>query len=102
MEIGFDLMNDSFSMEEYGDIKLCLETLFSVRAGSQPLDREFGISLDGIAGYPMDVAQNMLSLEIIEKVGRYEPRVEVDSITFESTLDGQLCPHIHFIRAKEG
>ncbi len=44
----------------------------------------------------------MLSLEIIEKVGRYEPRVEVDSITFQSTLDGQLCPHIHFIRAKEG
>lgn len=102
METGFDLMNDGFSMEEYRDIKLCLETLFSVRAGSQPLDREFGINLDGIAGYPMDVAQNMLSLEIIEKVGRYEPRVEVDSITFKSTLDGQLCPYIHFIRAKEG
>ena len=49
----------------------------------------------------MDVAQNMLSLEIIEKVGRYESRVDVDSIEYEDNIDGSLCPHIHFIRAKE-
>ena len=48
------------------------------------------------------MAKNMLSLEIIEKVDRYEPRVEVDSIEYEDNTDGLLCPHIHFIRAKEG
>lgn len=43
----------------------------------------------------------MLSLEIIEKVDRYEPRVEVESIEYEDNTDGLLCPHIHFVRAKE-
>lgn len=102
MEHRIDLDGTGFSPEEYADIKKCLETLLSVRAGSQPLDRDFGICLDEIAGYPINVARNMLSLEIMEKVSRYEPRVEVDSITFESDTDGLLCPHIFFLRAKEG
>lgn len=100
MKISIDLVGDGFSPEEYKDIKQCLETLLSIREGSQPLDREIGISLDGIAGYPVNVARNMLSLEIIEKVGRYEPRVEVDSIEFQADADGLLCPHI-FLKAKE-
>lgn len=102
MEPKIDLDGEGFSPEEFADIRQCLETLLSIREGSQPLDRELGINFDGIVGYPMDVARNMLSLEIIEKVERYEPRVEVDSIDFEDNTDGLLCPHIHFIRAKEG
>ena len=90
-----------FSPEEYADIKLCLETLLSIREGSQPLDRKLGINFDEIVGYPMNVAKNMLSLEIIEKVEQYEPRVEVDSIEYEDNADGLLCPHICLIRAKE-
>lgn len=95
-------LDGGFSPEEYADIKQCLETLLSIREGSQPLDRELGINFDEIVGYPMDVAENMLSLEIIEKVERYEPRVEVDFIEFEDNADGLLCPYIHFIKAKEG
>lgn len=102
MEPKIDLEGEGFSPEEFADIRQCLETLLSIQEGSQPLDRELGINFDGIVGYPMDVARNMLSLEIIEKVERYEPRVEVDSIDFEDNTDGLLCPHIHFIRAKEG
>ena len=101
MDPYIDLDGEGFSPEEYADIKLCLETLLSIREGSQPLEREIGINYDGVVGYPMDVAQNMLSLEIIEKVGRYESRVDVDSIEYEDNIDGSLCPHIHFIRAKE-
>ncbi len=102
MEPDIDLEGEGFSTEEYADIRLCLETLLSIRAGSQPLDRELGIDFDEIVGYPIDVAKNMLSLEIIEKVDRYEPRVEVDSIEYEDNTDGLLCPHIHFIKAKGG
>ena len=97
-----DVDRERFSPEEYADVKQCLETLLSIREGSQPLDRELGIAFDEIVGYPMDVARNMLSLEIIEKVNRYEPRVEVDSIEFEYSTDGLLCPRIHFIKAREG
>ncbi len=102
MESGIDLAGEGFSTEEYADIKRCLETLLSIQEGSQPLDRELGINFDGIVGYPSNVARNMLSLEIIEKVDRYEPRVEVDSIEFEDGMDGGLRPHIYFTRAKEG
>lgn len=100
MEHSIDLTGDGFSPEEYADIKQCLETLLSIQAGSQPLDRELGIDFEGIVGYPLNVARNMLSLEIIEKVNRYEPRVEVDSVQFEVGMDGILSPCIRFIRAR--
>lgn len=96
-----DLEGRGFSPEEFADIKQCLETLLSIRAGTQPLDRNLGIDLDSIVGYPLDVAKNMLSLEIIEKVDIYEPRVEVESIDFEANTDGQLKPIIHFVK-REG
>ncbi|MCM1189795.1 MAG: GPW/gp25 family protein [bacterium] len=102
MESNIDIMErDGFSEEEYKDIRLCLETLLSIRAGSQPLDRNLGIDLDEIAGYPTEVAKNVLSLEIMEKIGRYEPRVEVYHIEYEDNADGQLRPHIYLIKAKE-
>lgn len=93
-----ELEGSGFSPEEFEDIKQCLETLLSIRAGTQPLDRNLGIDLDGIVGYPLDVAKNMLSLEIIEKVEIYEPRVEVESVDFEVNTDGLLKPHIHFVK----
>lgn len=102
MEPKIGLEAEGFSPEEYADIRRCLETLLSIQAGSQPLARELGIDYDGTVGYPIEVAKNLVSLEIIEKVARYEPRVEVDSIEFEGSVDGLLRPRIHFIRAKEG
>lgn len=97
----FYITGDSggFTLEEFEDIKMCLQTLFSIRAGSQPLDRDLGIDYDRIVGYPLDVAKNMISLEIIEKAERYEPRVMVDSVEFLEIADGKLNPHIHFIKA---
>ena len=90
---------EGFTPEEFEDIKMCLETLLSIRAGSQPLDRELGIDYEQTVGFPLDVAKSMLSLEIIEKVGRYEPRAEVSSVTFTGDTDGQLVPHIYFVKA---
>lgn len=101
MEPNIELDSNGFSAEEYADIKRCLETLLSIQAGSLPLDREFGIDLDEIVGCPVNVARNMLSLEIIEKAERYEPRVKVNSITYKDKPDGQLCPYIHFSKVGE-
>lgn len=100
MEAYVDLEGSGFSPEEFADIKQCLETLLSIRAGSQPLDRDLGIDFDSAVGYPLDVAKNMLSLEIMEKVRKYEPRVEVESVEYETSSDGQLKPRIHFVRAE--
>lgn len=101
MEAYVDLEGSGFYPEEFADVKQCLETLLSIRAGSQPLDRNLGIDFDSVVGYPLDVARNMLSLEIIEKVHAYEPRVEIESVEFMGSTDGQLKPHIHFVK-KEG
>ena len=101
MESYVELGDNGFSEEELADIQRCLETLLSIRAGSQPLDRNLGIDYDGAVGFPLDVAKNMLTLEIIEKVNTYEPRVEVDTIDFQIGNDGQLIPHIHFVK-REG
>lgn len=96
-----ELEGSGFSSEEFADIKQCLETLCSIQAGSQPLDRALGIDYDGIVGYPLNVAKNMLSLEIIEKIGIYEPRVEVESVVVETGIDGQLIPRIHIVKSED-
>ena len=96
-----ELENGGFAPEEFADIKRCLETLLSIREGSVPLDRNLGISYDNTIGYPMDVAKNMLALDIIEKVDMYEPRVEVVSVDIEIGEDGQQKPHIRFKKREE-
>lgn len=101
MDLHIDLERSGFSVEEFEDVKQCLETLLSIRAGSQPLDRNLGIDYNGIVGYPLNVAKNMLALEIIEKVHTYEPRVEVELVDFDLGIDGQLIPHPHFRKKEE-
>ena len=43
----------------------------------------------------------MLSLEIMEKVETYEPRVNVESIDFKGNMEGLLIPIIHFRKSEE-
>ena len=96
-----ELESSGFTPEEFADVKQCIETLCSIQAGSQPLDRDLGIDFDGVVGYPMNVASNMLSLEIIEKIRKYEPRVEVESVDVKIGADGQLIPHVHIVKSEE-
>lgn len=96
-----DLVSAGFTPEEFEEVKQCIETLCSIQAGSQPLDRELGIDYDGIVGYPLNVASNMLSVELIEKISTYEPRVEVESVEVEIGSNGQLIPHIRLLKSEE-
>lgn len=71
-----------------------LRHLYSTRTGERPLDREFGLDID-LVGLPMDVAENEYAVEIVEKTERYEPRVEVEEVTFKQVSEeGNLIPHI--------
>ena len=97
MEYRLDLKNT-----EDSDIKRCLNYLYSTRAGSQPMDRDFGINYNGVVGMPIEVAKNILALEIISKTEKYEPRVIVDSVDFSvDALNGQLIPIIHIMKGDE-
>ena len=92
----------NFTTKEDMDIKRCLDNLYSTRAGSQPMDRDFGIEYDGVVGMSLDVAKNKLALEIISKTEIYEPRVVVDSVDFSvEASSGLLIPTIHILKGDE-
>lgn len=79
---------------EAEDIRKCLTTLYSVREGEQPLDRDFGLKQEFL-DQPVPIAKNILALEVIEKTQRYEKRVKVDKVEYEASEEGQLIPIIY-------
>ena len=90
-----------FASEELEDINRCLKNLYSTRAGSLPMDREFGIDYDIVVGLPLETAKNRLALEYIEKTARYEPRAAVDSVSFKiDAVSGQLIPTVHLVKGE--
>lgn len=99
MELFVSEESEGFSQSEFEEIKECIETLLSVRAGSQPLDRDFGIDYEGTTDLPAEVAKNTLAVEITEKIETYEPRVEVDSVSFTTGEGGQLIPIVSIIKS---
>lgn len=79
---------------EAEDIRKCLTTLYSVREGEQPLDRDFGLKQEFL-DQPVPVAKNILALEVIEKTQRYEKRVKVDKVDYAASEEGRLIPIIY-------
>lgn len=86
---------------EDAEILECLKALLNIRSGTQPADREFGISWNCL-DYPPEVAESMFLVELEDKVAKYEPRVEIKEVTFSvSPEDGKMTPHIVFCRKEE-
>ena len=78
-----------YSNGQTEDIKRCLETLYSTAEGTVPLDRSFGLNNDFV-GMPIDVAKNLIAVEITDKTDRYEPRATIKEIIFDAGEDGTL------------
>lgn len=83
------------------DVLQSLSNLYSTRAGTQPLDREFGIKGDFV-GETLPIYQNQYAVEIMKKTEKYEPRVYVSQVTFETDVDGKITPIICLKKAREG
>lgn len=97
IEIRFD-----YSSPEKEDIERCLRTLYSTREGSQPLDRNFGISWEFI-DKPLLVAQQEYAFEVVKKTREYEKRVRVKEVTYEFDAEsGKMKPVILLIKGEEG
>ena len=75
------------------DILRCLRNLILTPVGTVPLDRDFGID-QSILGLPIDAAQSLLAVEIIDKVERYEPRVSVTEVELTATIDGKITAKV--------
>ncbi len=87
------LITFDYQGPELNEILRNLSTLYGTVEGTIPLDRSFGLSQDYLS-YPVPVAENMIALEITEKTELYEPRVEVEEITFESTTEGTVISKV--------
>lgn len=100
MELEKSIISFDYTGPEAEEILRNLNTLYGTAAGSVPLDREFGLDHEFL-DYPIDVAQNMVALEITEKTELYEPRVEVIEVTFKSDAEnGKLIPTVLIARAE--
>lgn len=76
---------------ELDEIKRCLHALYSTHAGTQPLDRELGLSMNFL-DYPAPIVKNRYALEVIQKTAKYEPRVKVVSVTYKNSANPE---HLH-------
>ena len=68
--------------------------------GSCPLYRDFGINTAVAVDRPADVAKNFLAVEIMEAVDRFEPRVRVFTVDFDTTQDGSLKAKVVIAHAR--
>ena len=82
---GFEYMDD----DAVSEINRNLSALVGTTAGSCAGDRSYGIS-PSYLDYPIPIAQNMLALEVMEKIEMYEPRATVLSVTCKADLNGHL------------
>lgn len=85
-DVEFNVRDD---LDEAEDIKRCLRNLILTPAGSVPLDRDFGID-QSFLGQPINVAQNTLAVEIMDKAAKYEPRAVVLEVRLSSNINGQI------------
>lgn len=76
-----------------------LRTIITTTKYSVPLDRDFGIDAD-MLDLPINVVQAKLQSEMITAIKKYEPRVEITSISFTGMDDGVLAPKVQ-VRIKD-
>ncbi len=86
---GFNYL-DATGLEE---IQRNLGCLYGTAEGTCPGDRHFGID-QSFESYPLNVAQNLFALEVIEKTEEYESRAEILDISFSYEEDGNMTPRI--------
>ena len=81
------------SATELEIIKRNLECLYSTAEGTCPGDRSFGLD-NSFESYPVNVAQNLFALEVIEKTEEYVSRAVILDISFIYGEDGNMTPGI--------
>jgi hypothetical protein len=81
------------TLDEQEDVLRCLRNLILTPAGTIPLDRDFGID-NSCLGYPIDVAQNVFAVELIDKVQKYEPRANVVEVSFTPDNNGRITAEV--------
>lgn len=85
--IGFEYGSGSEAVID--EIARNISVLLGTPEGTCAGDRRYGISWDFV-GLPGPAAENMLTLELAEKLPLYEPRADILGVTCSFSLDGDL------------
>lgn len=77
------------------DVYRCLLTLYGSRAGTQGLDRDFGLDVACLS-QPIEAAAALFTAEITRKTAMYEPRAQVVRVDYEEADNGcgELKPKV--------
>lgn len=82
-------------VEGLDDIRQCINTILKTVKGSVPLRPDFGCDAYKYIDYPLSIAQMHITREVISALSRWETRIEVTSVTCETTDQvGQLVVKI--------
>ena len=66
-----------------------IENILLTPVGTDPLYRDFGIDTS-MLDYPLDTAQSMMAVEVIDAIEKWEPRVRVRDVSFVPDPSGSL------------
>ena len=88
----------TFSDDALADLDRQLHLLLTTRAGTMPLDREFGLSMDYL-DRPAEAAKSLYVAELVEKVNKFIPEIRVQEVKWEAGADGQARARVVIGRA---
>ncbi|MEG2419973.1 MAG: hypothetical protein RSB55_00380 [Oscillospiraceae bacterium] len=79
----------AFATDAMAELDRSLSLLLSTRAGTMPLDREFGINMDFL-DMPPETAKSLYTAEVAQKVAQFLPTVRVQEVQWSSGDAGQI------------
>jgi uncharacterized protein len=87
-------MGFNFSATGNDEIMQNVNVILSTPVGSVPFDREFGVDMSFL-DLPMEQAKANYTVEVIQKIRRYEPRAQIEEVTFDTdATNGKLTPRV--------
>lgn len=78
---------------ERREIERNIKAILSTPMGTCPLYRDFGLDFSTI-DVPAPVAQNMLTVEIIDAIEKWEPRASVMDVSVKAGADGEMLAKV--------
>ncbi len=87
--IQFNTDSLSASGQQREEILQCVRNIILTPAGTIPLYRDFGLDMESFIGMPVEAVENLLAVEIMDKVAVFEPRVTIPEVQVRSDQQGQ-------------
>ena len=72
-------------VEGIDDIRQCIGTILTTTKGSDPMRLLFGSDIWQFIDNPVNTAVANISAEIIDSIGKWEPRVRIKELTYNIT-----------------